>query len=64
MAYRNAEADLKRAKELRKLSRDVRDGTAKEAFEAAATRLERRAGVKARKLGRTKRVANPSKTTL
>lgn len=57
-------SDLRKAKEMRANAKTVQDPDAKEAFVAAAARLEKRAARNARKVGRTtrKRGASPSAT--
>lgn len=55
MPQTNAERDMQRASELRKLAKEAVNGKAKADFNEAADRLERRAARKAKALGRTKR---------
>lgn len=55
MPYRNAEADLQRAKEMRKLAGEAQDENVKKRFREAATRLERRAARKASDVGRPRK---------
>lgn len=52
MAFTTGLVDLKKAKEFRAAGRSVTDPVTKGRFEAAAVRLERRAGRKASKIGR------------
>jgi len=52
MANTSAERDLQRGRDLRKLARNMVDAGAKSDFMEAASRLERRAAKKVRKLGR------------
>lgn len=59
MPNRGIDGDIQRAKELRAQKKLITDPLAKDRLEAAAVRLERRAGKKALKVGRTK----PATTT-
>ena len=58
MAFISALNDLRRAKELRELSKTVKSPGAKDQLERAAQRMETRGATKASKLGkRSKRVS-------
>lgn len=48
-------SDIRKAKEMRANAKTVQDADAKEAFLAAASRLEKRAAKNARKVGRNSR---------
>lgn len=55
MAYTTPERDMQRAKEMRKLARDAKDDSAKKRLNGTADRLERRASLKASKIGRKRK---------
>ncbi len=61
MANTGPEADLDRAKQLRKLKTGVRNPAAIRGIEAAAARLEARAAKKLNRLGRKNKTKGPPK---
>lgn len=62
MPNRGIDGDIQRAKELRAQAKLIKDAVAKDRLEAAAIRLERRAGKKAMKVGKPKSTVATSRT--
>lgn len=59
MANTSAEKDLNRARDLRKLAKNMKSTGAKSEFEDAADRLELRAAKKVKSLGKKRRKRAP-----